>query len=588
MTNIAELPTKDTITLIINKKNPDKVTYVFKNRYGNKIGEHVNRLPATLSPQSNVARQCKQIMNQKGKTDPKMLNSQFEEVKQLLQLNYENELSSIEQEIADRKQAEKEKDIIKSKEAITKLQSLDYPLIYIGSIVEWFTAGERNNILYAFTVYAGQVILKNPVSVICLGEASSGKSHIQETALRLIPKKFIVNEKKITEAALFNRAKKDRYFYDGKIVNYGDMGGANDHEFMEESKNLMKELQSDGFLNKPLNIPDGEGGWEVKDLKLEGRPCLTYTTVPNHNFDEQEMSRSIFITPRMDNKEIFNRRNRLLEFKHGRSYNTLKKYENEAELVPYMLLHLKEVFKDIAIINPYVYFVIDFLKNSAFYKRDFDKFNGILKTMTALNYYNHEVHDVDGKKVILTNIADVQQFMSLLNPYKESISANLAPKAVDVLNDIRNNIDEWKMQTDEEILDMGITTNIYFTRQNLGLSKDSVKKYMYKLEKQGFLQINGHLGNSNVYDLANSEIAHISYDLKHIDDSEYDDIRYEIGEWVVELMNEDRFVEGLSIMNFDSEVENQFGQKPERPKRLLEKSLKSPYQKTIKKCFSAN
>lgn len=579
MTNTAELPTKDTITLIISKKNPDKVTYVFKNRYGNKIGEHVNRPPATLSPQSNVARQCKQIMNRKGKTNPKMLNNQFEDVKQLLQLNYENELSVIEQEIAERKQTELEKDITKSKEAITKLQSLDYPLIYIGSIVEWFTAGERNNILYAFTVYAGQVILKNPVSVICLGEASSGKSHIQEIALRLIPEKFIVNEKKITEAALFNRAKKDKYFYDGKIVNYGDMGGANDHEFMEESKNLMKELQSDGFLNKPLNIPDGEGGWEVKDLKLEGRPCLTYTTVPNHDFDEQEMSRSIFITPRMDNKEIFNRRNRLLEFKHGRSYNTLKKYENEAELIPYMLLHLKEVFEDISIINPYVYFIIDFLKNSAFYKRDFDKFNGILKTITALNYYNHEVHDVEGKKVILTNIADVQQFMSLLNPYKESISANLAPKAVDVLNDIRNNIDDWRMQTDEEILDMGITTNIYFTQQNLGLSKDSVKKYMYKLEKQGFLQINGRFGNSNIYDLANSEIAHISYDLKHIDDSVYEDIRYEIGEWVVELMNEDRFVEGLSIMNFDSEVEKPVWAKTRKTKKTFRKVFEKPLSK---------
>lgn len=576
MTNIAELPTKDIITLIINKKNPDKVTYVFKNRYGNKIGEHVNRLPATLSPQSNVARQCKQIMNQKGKTDSKMLNSQFEEVKQLLQLNYENELSSIEQEIADRKQAEKEKDIIKSKEAITKLQSLDYPLIYIGSIVEWFTAGERNNILYAFTVYAGQVILKNPVSVICLGEASSGKSHIQETALRLIPKKFIVNEKKITEAALFNRAKKDRYFYDGKIVNYGDMGGANDHEFMEESKNLMKELQSDGFLNKPLNIPDGEGGWEVKDLKLEGRPCLTYTTVPNHNFDEQEMSRSIFITSRMDNKEIFNRRNRLLEFKHGRSYNTLKKYENEAELVPYMLLHLKEVFKDIAIINPYVYFVIDFLKNSAFYKRDFDKFNGILKTMTALNYYNHEVHDVDGKKVILTNIADVQQFMSLLNPYKESISANLAQKAVDVLNDIRNNIDEWKMQKERVMPGMGITTSEYFQLQNLELSLDSVRKYMYALKNQGFLQITERFNNFNIYDLANSEIAHISYDLKHIDDSVYEDIRYEIGEWVVDLMNEDKFVEGLSVMNFDSEVEKPVWAKTRKTKKTFRKVFERP------------
>ena len=554
MSNVAELPTKDTITLIINQKNVDKVTYVFKNKYGNKIGEYENKSPATLSSQSNVARQYKQIMNPNGEIKPKRINNQFAELKQLLQLNYENELSVIEQEIADKKQAQQEQDIAKSKEAIAKLQSISCPLIYIGSIVEWFTAGERNNILYAFTVYAGQVILGNPVSVICLGEASSGKSHNQETALKLIPKRFVVNEKKITEAALFNRAKKDKYFYDGKIVNYGDMGGSNDHDFMEESKNLMKELQSDGFLNKPLNIPDGEGGWEVKDLKLVGRPCLTYTTVPNHIFDEQEMSRSIFITPRMDNQKIFNQRNSALEFKHGKSYNILKEYEKEAELVPYMLLHLKEVFKDIVVINPYVYFVINFLKNSAFYKRDFDKFNGILKTITALNYYNHEVYDIDGKKVILTNIADVQLFMSLLKPYKESISANLSPKAVEVLNDIRNNIEDWRINKDREVLDMGITTNEYFGLQNLGLSKASVRKYMYELADKGFLQITTHSGRANVYDLAKSEVASINYDLKHIDDSIYENICYEVGEWVLDIMREDKFVEGLSVMNFDSEV----------------------------------
>ena len=563
MSNVAELPTKDTITLIINRDNVDKVTYVFKNRYGNKIGEYLNKSPATLSSQSNVARQFKQIINPNGELKPRQVNNQFSELKQLLQLHYENELSVIEQEIADKKQAEQEKDSNKLKEAITKLQSLSCPLVYIGSLVEWFTAGERNNIMYAFTVYAGQVILKNPVSVICLGEASSGKSHIQETALRLIPKRFVVNEKKITEAALFNRAKKDRYFYDGMIVNYGDMGGSNDHEFMEESKNLMKELQSDGFLNKPLSIPDGEGGWEVKDLKLEGRPCLTYTTVPNHDFDEQEMSRSIFITPRMDNKKIFNRRNSALEFKHGKSYNTLKKYEKEAELIPYMLLHLKDVFKEIVVINPYVHFVINFLKNSAFYKRDFDKFNGLLKTITALNYYNHEVYEVDGKKIILTNIADVQLFMSLLKPYKESISANLSPKAVEVLNDIRNNMDDWRMSKDREVLNMGITTNDYFTLQNLELSKGSVKKYIYELANNGFLQVTAQSGRSNVYDLSKSEVISINYDLKHIDDSIYEDICYEIGEWVVDIMREDKFVEGLSIMNFDSEVE--------KPKWIIKK-----------------
>lgn len=72
------------------------------------------------------------------------------------------------------------------------------------------------------------------------------------------------------------------------------MGGSNDHEFMEESKNLMKELQSDGFLNKPLNISDGEGGWDVKDLELVGRPCLTYTTVPNHYFDDRNEQKYLY------------------------------------------------------------------------------------------------------------------------------------------------------------------------------------------------------------------------------------------------------------------------------------------------------
>ena len=554
MSKAAELPTKDTIALIINRKNIDKVTYVFKNKYGNKIGEYENRSPATLSSRSNVARQFKQLINPKGDMEPPIFNNKFTELKQLLQLHYENEVSLIEQEIAEKKQAEQEHNIAKSKEAITKLQSLAYPLIYIGSLVEWFTAGERNNIMYAFTVYAGQVVLGNPVSVICLGEASSGKSHIQETALMLIPKQYIVNEKKITEAALFNRAKTDEYFYDGKIVNYGDMGGSNDHEFMEESKNLMKELQSDGFLNKPLSIPDGEGGWEVRELKLKGRPCLTYTTVPNHNFDEQEMSRSIFITPRMDNKKIFNLRKSALEFTHGKSYKILKKYEKEVELVPYMLLHLKEVFKDIVIINPYIHFVINFLKDSSFYKRDFDKFNGILKTITALNYYNHEVHDIDGETVILTNLSDVQQFMSILQPYKESISANLSPKAVEVLNDIRNNIDDWMLEIDPEDLSFGITTNQYFTLQNLGLSKDSVKKYIYELANNGFLQITDHSGKSNVYNLTKSEVAYINDDLKRIDDSIHQIICREVGEWVVDIMMEDKFVEDLSIMNFDSEV----------------------------------
>ena len=257
----------------------------------------------------------------------------------------------------------------------------------------------------------------------------------------------------------------------------------------------------------------------------------------------------------MDNQRIFNRRNSALEFKHGKTYHTLKKYETELELVPYMLLHLKEVLYDVDIINPHVNIVIDFLKQSNFYKRDFDKFNGLLKTITALNYYNHDIIEIDGSKLLLTSIADVQLFMSLLRPYRESISANLSPKAVDVLNDYRVHHDEWIEHGNREALGMGITTNEYFELQSLGLSKGSVRKYFYELADKGFLKITHKVQRSNVYDLSDSDFVSIDEDLKHISESTYRNIEYEMGSEIAELVREDNYVDGLDIMNFDSGVD---------------------------------
>ena len=553
MDNVATLPNTDTIEVVLTSKQ-NEVLYIFRNEFGNKIGEYRNGTPATLSNQCNIAAQIKNSIDPNREYKPQNLNKKVSEVKELLQLIYENQVLQLEEKRNAEIQEQKQKHADLLELAKRKLETKTQPLVYIGSLVDWITAGERLNIIYAFTVYAGQVIINNPVSLIPLGEAGSGKSHIQESALGLIPYKYVINEKKITEAALFNRAKKDKYFYDGKIVNYGDMGGANDHDFMQESKNLMKELQSDGYLNKPLSVPDGEGGWTVEDLELIGRPCLTYTTVPNHDFDEQEMSRSIFITPRMDNQKIFNRRNSALEFKHGRTYKQMESYKNELELVPYMIMHLKEVLQGVDIINPHVRIVIDFLKQSNFYKRDFPKFNGLLKTITALNYYNHDIIEIDGNKVLLTTIADVQLFMSLLKPYHESISANLSPKAVDVLNDYRNNHDVWVNHADRECLEMGITTTEYFNLQNLGLSKQSVKKYFYELFDKGFLKITTKVGRSNVYDLADSDTISINNDLRNISESTYENIEYELGSEIAEIVRNDNFIEGLDIMNFDSEV----------------------------------
>ena len=324
-------------------KKQCKYTF-YKNK--TEIKRILGKQPIELNTNTAVWKQLQECIDPNDNFKKEKIKKHIDsEILQILQ-NYYQTIIITNQELEEEELREKQVSLKnKINEAEDKLKSLDSPLLYIGSVIEWLTAGERNNILLCFLAYCSQVILRNPISVIALGEAGSGKSHIEEVALSLIPKEFVVNEKNITANALFRRAEEDGYFYDGKIVNYGDMGGSNDQNYMEESKNLMKELQSEGYLCKPLS-DQVDGEWMVKELELIGRPCLTYTTVPNYQFDEQELSRSIFITPRTDNKKEFNERNISLEFK-GKSHKYLNKMMREAEQIPYMVYVLRNLMEEI-------------------------------------------------------------------------------------------------------------------------------------------------------------------------------------------------------------------------------------------------
>ena len=437
-----------------------------------------------------------------------------------------------------------------------KLQSLDNPLLWIGSIIEWLTAGERNNILLCFLAYCSQVILKNPISVIALGEAGSGKSHIEEVAMSLIPEEFIVNEKNITQAALFRRAEESEYFYDGKIVNYGDMGGSNDQDFMEESKNIMKELQSEGFVSKPV-ATKVDGAWETRELNLIGKPCLTYTTVPNYQFDEQELSRSILITPRVDNKREFNKRNRSLEFR-GKSYYYMQKMVKESEKIQYMVYLLRDIMCDTDIINPYVDIINRFLENSEYYKRDFPKYNNLLKVITAFNYYHKKVYEKeDGGKVLYVSAEDVQLFVSLLAKYELSISENLSLHATDIIKELMELERQTPIGDDgQPTLDANATWSIndFMEYTKLNLSKRSVQNYFRELNNRGFVRVVEKKNNANVYELTGAFNMNLIEDTLSLSPQIRKTIAYELGDEILTILEEDKPVPGLSIMDHDDNV----------------------------------
>ena len=533
----------------------NQCTYTF---YKNKteIKRITNKQPIELTSTTSVWKQIKELVDPNSFLSPEGLRNTIDkEILPTLQNNYSTIVLAnqelLNEEIRDKQTSLKEK-IDKAEE---KLQSLDNPLLWVGSIIEWLTAGERNNILLCFLAYCSQVILKNPISVIALGEAGSGKSHIEEVAMSLIPSEFIVNEKNITQAALFRRAEQSEYFYDGKIVNYGDMGGSNDQDFMEESKNIMKELQSEGFVSKPV-ATKVDGAWETRELNLIGKPCLTYTTVPNYQFDEQELSRSILITPRIDNKREFNKRNRALEFR-GKSYEYMEKMEREAHTIQYMVYLLRDLMKDTHIINPYIDIINDFLNNSEYYKRDFPKYNNLLKVITAFNYYHKTVYEKEDYKVLYVSAEDVQLFISLLAKYELSISENLSLHATAIINELMEL--ERQPQTTEDgqpTLDVSgtWTINDFMEHTKLNLTKRSIQNYFKELNSRGFVRIVEKKGNAYVYELTgkfNPQTVEEKFSLRP---SVKKIISEELGDEILTILEEDKPIPNLTIMDHDDNI----------------------------------
>ena len=516
-----------------------------------------NKQPIELTSTTSVWKQIKELVDPNSFLSPEGLRNTIDkEILPTLQNNYTTIMVAnqelVNEELRDKQTSLKQK----IDEAEAKLKSLDDPLLWIGSIIEWLTAGERNNILLCFLAYCSQVILKNPISVIALGEAGSGKSHIEEVAMSLIPSEFIVNEKNITQAALFRRAEESEYFYDGKIVNYGDMGGSNDQDFMEESKNIMKELQSEGFVSKPV-ATKVDGAWETRELNLIGKPCLTYTTVPNYQFDEQELSRSILITPRTDNKKEFNRRNRALEFQ-GKSYGYMMKMIKESEQIQYMVYFLRDIMRDTIIINPYVDVVIGFLKNSEYYKRDFPKYNNLLKVITAFNYFHKTIYEKeDGMKVLYVSAEDVQLFLTLLSKYELSISENLSLHATDIIKELMELEKQQPYGDDgQPTLDANATWTIndFMEHTKLNLAKRSVQNYFKELNSRGFVRVVEKKNNANVYELTGAFSMNLLEETLTLSNSVKETIAYELGDELLTILEEDKPVKGLSIMDHDDNV----------------------------------
>ena len=545
-----ELPNGHRVHVISSKKRLRSL-YKFFDEELELIQEIEGDTPLNLTKQSKVGKLIfKSLLSVKS---PK---KEFSELCNAL-AEFQDYIETTQEEMDEKKRMEEKKaHQRKIDNAMGIYEGLENPIIYIASCIDWLTAGERANILISFFTLCSQVVLRHPISLIGVGEGSSGKNHVCESAIMMLPSEFVVHEKKPTLASMFRRSEIDPYYYDGKIVNYGDMGGDSDQEEVEETKSILKELQTDGMVNRPVTVKT-EDGFEVVDLCLWGNPCLVYQTVPNYSFDDQELSRSMITTPRTDNRKEYNLMMQYLELKGGSTAQTHDKFRTKlSEFMPLVVEGLRDRYEHIDIVNPYVEVIEEFIGDNPHYKRDLPKLNSILKVITAFNGVNRPIHDNNGHKILFTNREDVSFFLTLFDDYHSAISLSITPKAMDILRDLRENLDNWtyNFEEDKEVFTGGISINRYMEIGNVKLSYRSVSRYFTELKQNGLLTIVGKEGNSNLYSTVDDKKRNSKIDFKPLSEESKNIILSEYDEKLLNSILSDSSDDRKSIFEQDSSI----------------------------------
>jgi hypothetical protein len=113
-------------------------------------------------------------------------------------------------------------------------------------------------------------LLEEPVSLVILGESSSGKNHVLKKALDLIPEDNVLAYSSITENSLprMGNDLKNRVLCVYEVEGLGE----------GKALTILRTLLTEKKASKLANVPDGQNDWTPEELKAEGPVCFLTTS----------------------------------------------------------------------------------------------------------------------------------------------------------------------------------------------------------------------------------------------------------------------------------------------------------------------
>ena len=177
------------------------------------------------------------------------------------------------------------------------------PIGYICDFTTWLVAAEANNVIKVLSAIINTA-KGNATNIFSESAAATGKSHIENTAFELVHDHHYINLNYSTPAAFRALCQDNPYFFDRKVIRFGDMGTPEAMEVVQEVMNIVKILNSEGEYRAKKMANDNKN---IQDIVLKGTSAMSFTKVANESIiSDQDKSRGIIFTPNLDTDDLFN------------------------------------------------------------------------------------------------------------------------------------------------------------------------------------------------------------------------------------------------------------------------------------------
>ena len=432
---------------LTNKSSNKAFKYQFRQDDDVKIIESTNNSPTELTHRSKFYKKLSDILKEK------VPAPQVEET--LL-----NILNQLEENIVDEDKIKENEAQVKLREESKRIERkyidlyTDFnsflekydktPLELIVATSHCLGVGSPREIVRAFLGYFQTVVGLKASNVIAIGSPASGKSFVLETTLDMIPDEYV--HYGVKSVAYFFR-KYNHKDLTGHIFYLGDLGGSKDSEDTIRLRDLIKQLNTDGYVER--GVIDKDNNMEEEEQWVKGYACVSYTSALEEMVNDQEKSRGVLLTPLPVDS------GKLVVFlstmeNRGKYYDDIEELFEIRDSIKGLVYNFNPDAYDF--FNPYIFSVESLIKENDDFNRKVQEYNAILKLVTILNHptrikhqmyldENYEKKDTD---IILASKRDNITALNIFN------SANLLPDEIRFANGLIKEYDEYPISIRDE------------------------------------------------------------------------------------------------------------------------------------------